>query len=642
MALAVHRVAEMEQKQPPVALRRAVYVHVSDLTSAYDIDNAKLESELTRVKAARDRASEETPSQEEELGLFDHGNLSGVETEGTLVSIPQKRLQPPRGGYNLCVLVGKVNVVVDKFRVDQSRVRLAEVEIGDETGVVSLRARDNQIEVFQEVSERSGAVVLRNATIELYQGRHIRLAITKWGKLSRYPDQVASTPPPPSKLNRDRNFSLIDLSLVATEMVLPPAPDLSQGRLHSERDEGRGPQSSSRNQQSQSNQQQQNRRGGRDRKQQQQQQPRQNTSGIFQPHTLYQDSAQVARFGPMQGFAPSYAEAVDMPTHFGYPPQEAQQRRNQSAQQAQQILLQQFELQQRQLQHQQHQQMQMYQEQQERQRRMLPQPQQQGRQMQTQSVLLPGVVGSTGSFESTAEYPVSPQIPGNTDQYQSVLPVVGTNPLIIPMQMAASSHMTGRSQAPNASLASSDHSRQETYKMTSQSAFLAPDTKQGEAGDIPDDPRMPEVAVSTSGNPAGSAWGKGPPANVLHHEPRADSPGSPGRMNPQATAFAPSFVQQQPSQRQPAEYTYVAYDPSQASGPIYGSPNQQHPMYAQGVVYVPALHPVEQQQPSAAPGPGESQGRKQQDTTQDNNIEGAVLPSEAEKRTTPEGGSAGK
>lgn len=116
-------------------------------------------------------------------------------------------------------LVGTVNLVVDKRRVDQSRVRLAEVEIGDETGTVSLRARDEQIDALQEVSSRSGAVVLRNCTLELYQGRHIRLAVTKWGKLAVYPDNVASTPPPPSKMNLDRNFSLIDLSVVASEMV---------------------------------------------------------------------------------------------------------------------------------------------------------------------------------------------------------------------------------------------------------------------------------------------------------------------------------------------------------------------------------------------------------------------------------------
>lgn len=76
--------------------------------------------------------------------------------------------------------------------------------------------------MLQEISNRNGAVVLRNCTLELYQGKHIRLAVTKWGKLTPYPDNIASTPAAPSKINRERNFSLIDLSLVASETTEGP------------------------------------------------------------------------------------------------------------------------------------------------------------------------------------------------------------------------------------------------------------------------------------------------------------------------------------------------------------------------------------------------------------------------------------
>jgi hypothetical protein len=110
--------------------------------------------------------------------------------------------------------------------VDGSRVRLAEAEIGDETGTVSLRARDEQIDVLQDIADRSGAVILRNTTLELYQGKHVRLAVTKWGKISAFPDHVPSTPVPPSVLNRDRNFSMINLSVVASEM---PSKDHQPG-----------------------------------------------------------------------------------------------------------------------------------------------------------------------------------------------------------------------------------------------------------------------------------------------------------------------------------------------------------------------------------------------------------------------------
>ena len=110
-------------------------------------------------------------------------------------------------------------IVVNKHRVDGSRVRLAEVEVGDDTGTVSLRARDEQIDMLEEISRETEAVVLRNCTLELYQGKYIRVAVTKWGKMTKYPDQIPSTPAPPTKINRDRNFSLINLSIVASEWV---------------------------------------------------------------------------------------------------------------------------------------------------------------------------------------------------------------------------------------------------------------------------------------------------------------------------------------------------------------------------------------------------------------------------------------
>ena len=120
--------------------------------------------------------------------------------------------------------------MVNKDRVDGSRVRLAEVEVGDDTGTVSLRARDEQIDMLEEISRKSEAVVLRNCTLELYQGKYIRVAVTKWGKMSKYPDQIPSTPAPPTKINRDRNFSLINLSIVASEWA--PQPQQQQHQRH--------------------------------------------------------------------------------------------------------------------------------------------------------------------------------------------------------------------------------------------------------------------------------------------------------------------------------------------------------------------------------------------------------------------------
>lgn len=92
-----------------VRLRRAVYVHVSDLTSAYDIDHAKLEQELSRVRAQRDvtaaAAAAASSSQEPTAADAVAAAAAAATAPGidATASYPQKRLQPPRGGYNLCV-----------------------------------------------------------------------------------------------------------------------------------------------------------------------------------------------------------------------------------------------------------------------------------------------------------------------------------------------------------------------------------------------------------------------------------------------------------------------------------------------------------------------------------------------------------
>jgi hypothetical protein len=97
MAFAVHTMSSSTTSQQPRApLRRATYIHVSDLTSAYNIDHARLEQELARVKTERDAKTVVVKPENEVLDIVEDDS-SGAP------SLPQKRLQPPRGGYNLCV-----------------------------------------------------------------------------------------------------------------------------------------------------------------------------------------------------------------------------------------------------------------------------------------------------------------------------------------------------------------------------------------------------------------------------------------------------------------------------------------------------------------------------------------------------------
>jgi len=189
----------------PVIVRRAVYLNLAQLAATYHIDPTTCSSDSSSAGKSGD-------------------NSSGIATSNNFSKVRNIRTS---AGYNLCLLVGPIHVVVDKMRVDGSRVRLAEVIVGDETGMVSLRARDSQIDLLQSIG--AGAVVLRNCTVELFQNKHLRLAVTKWGKISSWPDNVASTPSPPTQMNTKLNYSLADLSTNTCFILGPPEYSKSTG-----------------------------------------------------------------------------------------------------------------------------------------------------------------------------------------------------------------------------------------------------------------------------------------------------------------------------------------------------------------------------------------------------------------------------
>lgn len=93
--------ADITQQQSRFPLRRAVYVHVSDLTNAYNIDHPKLEHELAKVKEGNEENA--IPEEREIADLSPTGD-----GENSITSVPQpqsrrKSLHPPRAGFNLCV-----------------------------------------------------------------------------------------------------------------------------------------------------------------------------------------------------------------------------------------------------------------------------------------------------------------------------------------------------------------------------------------------------------------------------------------------------------------------------------------------------------------------------------------------------------
>jgi len=374
-----------------------------------------------------------------------------------------------------------VNIVVDKLRVDRSRVRLAEVQVGDETGTVSLRARDDQIGMLEEISERRGAVVLRNCTLELFQGRHIRLAVTKWGKLSAFPDDVPSTPPPPSKMNYERNFSLIDLSLVASEMVEnQPSTEASYQTTNRDNHSERSRQPS-----------QATRRAPR----------RQARPKANKPQTVpFPDipiNDQVRYPSNMQGYG--YSDAMDLQQFYGALPL-SQHHRSLLQHQHQQYEMRQRQMQQLQAFHDHH-----HQQQQSDQHRSTLIPS-----MQNAQVMVP-----SSSFDS-----------GQPPEFPSL-------PSLVPMQ---------------------DNRVSKECTSNTSSIQASPDT-------MPCRGKIPDAAMEdTSGN-------------------------SPGSMNPQATAYAPTYVKTQGGQVIHSQH-YQGYNPYEQRGRAFAQ--QSHPpMYSQNIVYVP-------------------------------------------------------
>lgn len=96
--------SEPEAKPPP--LRRATYIHVSDLTNVYNIDHALLEQELSRVRIERQQGRLDQQDKDEDTtaelarSVDPALDVPELDAEG---SPQQKRLLPPKCGYNLCV-----------------------------------------------------------------------------------------------------------------------------------------------------------------------------------------------------------------------------------------------------------------------------------------------------------------------------------------------------------------------------------------------------------------------------------------------------------------------------------------------------------------------------------------------------------
>jgi replication factor A1 len=153
-------------------------------------------------------------------------------------------LKPGTHGHNLYLKVASCNVVVEKTRTDNTKIRIAECLVGDKTGSIILTARNGIFSfnyssylIFLRIRFRSSisftfikhntdsistidqidlvqpgkSIIVRNAKIEMFNKGFMRLVVDKWGKIE------PAKEPLNFEVNKDNNLSNVEYELVTVE-----------------------------------------------------------------------------------------------------------------------------------------------------------------------------------------------------------------------------------------------------------------------------------------------------------------------------------------------------------------------------------------------------------------------------------------
>jgi len=115
-------------------------------------------------------------------------------------------LDPESKGVNLHAKVVDVKPVLDKTRIDGSRINISEALIGDSTGVILLTCRNEQVSVINKGS----SITVRNGKIDMFKN-HMRLIVDQWGLIE------AATTPITETINNDNNLSNTEYELVTVD-----------------------------------------------------------------------------------------------------------------------------------------------------------------------------------------------------------------------------------------------------------------------------------------------------------------------------------------------------------------------------------------------------------------------------------------
>merc|ERR1712154_162984 len=96
-------------------------------------------------------------------------------TKPTFIKIPE--CSPASVGINFHCKVSKITTVINRLNLDGTRLRISEALIGDETGLVLLSLRNDQIDLVKE----GMSLIMRNAKVDMVNQGHMRVAVDRWG-----------------------------------------------------------------------------------------------------------------------------------------------------------------------------------------------------------------------------------------------------------------------------------------------------------------------------------------------------------------------------------------------------------------------------------------------------------------------------
>ena len=84
-----------------------------------------------------------------------------------------------KNGYNLYLKIISKNILIDRKRIDGTRIAICDFMVGDETGIIKMRLRnENYIDMLKEGDD----IIVRNCKV-FYISQHIRIQVDAFGKV---------------------------------------------------------------------------------------------------------------------------------------------------------------------------------------------------------------------------------------------------------------------------------------------------------------------------------------------------------------------------------------------------------------------------------------------------------------------------